>query len=167
MLVLSFTFKTIPVSVVCPVPLLSQPLRTNSTLDAADFRGHRLIYLENVHRWPKVPVVGVGCPTPASGRLVPFLNLRGWKKQNWFWSSNHVPLRPLANPERFRSGNHVPCRWLTNPESNRVEQRRLYRGLCGVGATWNPTRLGDADFFRGLSKPKPDPVDNKVGRLFF
>ena len=30
--------------------LLSQPLRTNPTLDSADFRGHRLTYLEKVYQ---------------------------------------------------------------------------------------------------------------------
>ena len=31
-----------------PFLLLSQPLRTNPTLDSANSRGHRLTYLENV-----------------------------------------------------------------------------------------------------------------------
>ena len=33
-----------------PYLLLSQPLRTNPTLDSANFRGHRLTYVEKVYQ---------------------------------------------------------------------------------------------------------------------
>ena len=46
---------TIPVSL--DNLLLSEPLRTNTTLDSADFRGHRLTYLEKVHKKNGAPRV--------------------------------------------------------------------------------------------------------------
>ena len=48
--VVVFTLYTIPVSLPSIYLFLSQPLRTNPTLDSADFRGHRLTYLEKVYR---------------------------------------------------------------------------------------------------------------------
>ena len=48
--VVVFTLYTIPVSLPSIYLFLSQLLRTNPTLDWADFRGHRLTYLEKVYR---------------------------------------------------------------------------------------------------------------------
>ena len=47
-----FTLYTTPVSppVYIPPSSVSIPLGTNPTLDSADFRGHRLTYLEKVYK---------------------------------------------------------------------------------------------------------------------